>query len=324
MSLNISWLAVEGTDRVDLLARLGFEDVGETNNEFRAGDACAVSATGWLLIAMEGSQKSFVQALSLASEGRQVLACDMSEIAMGSDVRMLRDGTLSWSATYDPDKDPDNLIIVGQPPEDLADICAALKLGSDEDSNDLFEAPVDLAARICGYRPGRDRLDWTLLARKTAGRSARPRAKSLKGALDAELGPLVASLGWTLAERSDWYQRDVGGMRHDVWFTYGGGKRPYLNCGFSAKLPMAEEFLVQGLTLEKPPLGSRWRRLLNRLFGRPLTTAERIDQIVETACDDVHDIDVFLRTGMRPSHLQVFQGIAKDTWPVVPEMPPAP
>ena len=311
MSLNVSWLAVEGVDRADLLARLGLEEVGEANSEFDSGDAWAVSATGWLLLKMGGSQKAFDRALKLASPGQPVLACVMSEIAMGSDVRMLRDGAVLWSATCDLDKDPDHLIVVGQPPGELADICVTLKAAADKDTDDLFEAPVELAAKICGYQPGRDGLDWTLVAKtavaKTgAGRGSPTRPRSLKGAIDAELVPLIASLGWRPAEHKDWYQRRVGAMRHDVWFDYGGGKKPYISCSYCASEPSAEGFSVKGFCVPKVPQGSLGDRLLKRLLGRRLSPADRIDQVVKTACEEIRDIDGYLRTGVRPYNLRLY------------------
>lgn len=65
------------------------------------------------------------------------------------------EGRLVWSVQHDPEHGLEHLDIWGEPPAALEGIRDRLlaELQTLEDTDTLFNAPVDLAATICGFDP---------------------------------------------------------------------------------------------------------------------------------------------------------------------------
>jgi hypothetical protein len=170
MGINLAWFAVEDADRHDLLARLGLEEAGDSNNEVSVRYACAEFPNGWFILTTKGSHRAFERALATASAGRLAIAGELSETVMVSQTRAVRDGRQVWSVLHDPNKDLNGIEFEGEPPSNLGEILAKAQAAqkSDSEVDYIFDVPIELAAQICGYRPGDGACDWTVLQKRAA------------------------------------------------------------------------------------------------------------------------------------------------------------
>lgn len=201
MSIHLNWIAAERADTAGLLEELGLQEIGASNDEGGAAYACTVTPNGWLVL-VGGSMKLKLERLLPSLSGRQtVLGGEVSDVVMVSGLQAWRGGARLWSVTHDPDAALENLEATGEPPEALSEIearLAARQAAEQEAVDHMFEAPLELGARICGYRPDEPQPGpWMLLA--PAKPRGGPVVSSLPAAIRAELWPAVAELGWTLA-----------------------------------------------------------------------------------------------------------------------------
>ena len=326
MGINLAWLAIEGADRNELLARLGLEEAGDASNELTAKYACAESPAGWFILTTKDSDRAFEKALEVASSGRLAIAGQIVETVSASHARAVRDGVQLWSVLRDPDKDLDGLVIEGEPPRDLAEIRERLEKAqaADDHTEYMMEAPIELAERICGYRPASGRLDWSAL-RKTARAGREPKPKSLRAAIRSELVPLIQSLGWAWDEQEDMYVRVANGTRQLIWFNFLSGEKTAIQLEFAATtIGKPAKGLLQGRDLDRMDLLPFWKRLQARYLGPKSSPDFRVDQVIALAREDVMAIDAFLNTGERQSSIEVW-GPAEDSWPAwsTPGDPPA-
>jgi len=98
---------------------------------------------------------------------------------MVSFARAQQDGRPLWSVTHDPDVNLDGVTVEGTPPPELDDILARLRAQAEAEGDDevdfLFDAPQDLSASICGYRPGEQaERGWTEVRRVDQASDKRP------------------------------------------------------------------------------------------------------------------------------------------------------
>jgi hypothetical protein len=201
VSIHTNWIAVEGAEASALIEKLGFQEIGASHHPGDAAYAYARTPQGWLVFVGQSMKLDLPRLLPVVSAQAAALAGEVSDITMNSTLQMWRDGARLWSVSHDPEKAIDNLDVDGEPAADLAGITARLATAQAADEGDdvdhLFDAPLELGERICGYRadaplPG----PWILLA---PARPPGPVASALPAAIRAELLPALADLGWTLA-----------------------------------------------------------------------------------------------------------------------------
>lgn len=168
MSFDCSWIAVRGMDRDTLCGRLGLEAAGEVDSEFGADYVLNDLADGWSVVLIHDRHFEIEPALAAASEGADVLGCEMSEITMYSSLSCYRDGAQLWSVVHDPDEDVDGVSVEGEPPPAFAAILKRRQDQRDQVSNDdvdfIFDVPIDLSVSLCGFRADQcDEMTWTAL-----------------------------------------------------------------------------------------------------------------------------------------------------------------
>jgi hypothetical protein len=143
----------------------------------------------------------------------------------------------------------------------------------------------------------------------------------LKAAAEAQLVPVIRALGWEPADRKHWFLRHADGMQQELWFDFCRGKQTQILLSFFVWRgdPSARTVLVQGRIIPRLSLMPWWRRLFD-LMTRPRPTANQlVDDAIVRALEEARAIDTFLRTGERQPYVDPWWGLAKDTWPELPE-----
>ncbi len=192
---------------------------------------------------------------------------------------------MAWSVGHDPDKGLDEVQISGDPPALLSDIVRGLKQQQQADETGdvdyLFDAPIDLLARISGFRPDKEAaLEWRVLRPKSAGGRPGTELDEPVPNIRSALAPLMASLGWAatttrpdlfVPAASHEFFRIRDNLHHIMWFDFGwqaspAGDLPFFKVGFvvresgSAELPPAEP-LLSGDALRSEASPPLWKRL---------------------------------------------------------------
>jgi hypothetical protein len=201
--MNLNWIAIErAEDACQLLEDLGLQEVGAAHNEWAEGHAyaCTVMPGGWLVLTGTSLKLELDELLPTLSARRQVLAGEVYETVMVSTLQAWEAGVRLWSVVHGAEAGAETFEIAGSPPEAFTEIRArqtALQ-AEGEGGDHLFDAPLDLGAQICGYRPGEWYAGpWTLL--EPARRGSGPVLSALPTAIRAELLPALAERGWNLA-----------------------------------------------------------------------------------------------------------------------------
>jgi hypothetical protein len=322
VGLNLSWVGVQGGQKAAVLEQLGLEEIGEASGETAADYACAETPGGWLILAAKIGKFDLATTLTRLSSERLCVGCFFTEVAMGSEARASQNGEMLWSVTHDPDKGLTNLDVQGSPPPELAEIRARLEAEqvSAEDVDYMFEAPMELAASVCGYRTGEtEGLVWTLL-RRGHGATA---PKSLSAAMRAELLPLLQSLGWTLAtdrpslSKPEEIFRRLAGHEQTLCFHYASGPTTHITVWIWDTEPAAPggRHMIRARVQDLPDRRPLWARLGERL--RPSVPAgDPIDAVIEKAREHISIADSFLKTLEPSEQVRVeFSGIVAERSP---------
>jgi hypothetical protein len=200
LSIHLNWVAAERADALPLLEELGLREVGAWLDELSSAYAYTVTPQGWLVLAGASMKLKLETVLPALSAQRPILAGEVSETVMVSSLQAWGAGARLWSVLHEAGKEED-LAISGEPPAGLTEIrarLAAQQANGDEDVDYMFDAPLELGERTCGYRPDRPQPGpWIQLAPATAGTG--PVVSALPAAIRAELLPALAERGWTVA-----------------------------------------------------------------------------------------------------------------------------
>ena len=323
MGINLAWVAIQGVDKDALLAGLGFEEVGETTNELSERLACAALPGGWLVITTKSGLGALEKAVTALHEGA-VLVGEVSETVMFSRVRELQSGAVSWSVTHDPDQDPDGVQVEGAAPPQLEAIRAALMRQQEAeqhaDVDYMFDAPLELAKAVSGYRPGETGAVWSVLHGGAGG--GRKPARSLAPGVTTELIPLAESLGWSRVQQPTMgpfeFTRRRGLFYENMHLDIRNGE---IEAGFSVwdAEPPDRRCIVQGYVCpphERVPL---WR-IITGLHAKPKPPADPIAAALEKGRERLRTLEAFLVTGERTPEVLLLVGLAKATWPDVPDL----
>jgi len=197
--MKVSWLAVQNGDKARILGELGLREVGTVDEETEAHLVCGFSATGWLVVVDSFMSFDLERLLSTASAGGLAVGCYFTEVVMFSQSQAWRDGQLVWKVSHDPEKELKDLTIEGAPPAVLKGIVAQLSAKQDADVtgqvDHMFDAPVDLATALCGYRNGEPiGAPWSIVVVRSSGASQGE--STLPSLMRDELLPQLPSLGW--------------------------------------------------------------------------------------------------------------------------------
>ncbi len=160
MGFSISWMAVSGKSKDEILESLSFVDTDEEDEVNESPVSGAQLPGGWYVIFFNDvlhpdTQPAKVQRLS---KGCKILVCQIEEHVMTSTATMYENGVPIWSVVHDAQSGIYHLEQTGAPPSALDRIHAEMKAsqdeegGADADVDMLFDVPLMLAAEICGYR----------------------------------------------------------------------------------------------------------------------------------------------------------------------------
>lgn len=181
--MKASWVAVENGDKATILETLGLLEVGKIDHELEAYCCCATLPSGWFVIHANDAWFASEQLVSELSANTYAIACQMSETVMFSGVWGWRNGERVWSVEHDPEKQLDDVEVVGTAPEVLGSIRDRLvgeQKGNDQ-TDFIFEIPIELAVAMCGYKPpyfgDRPNLVLSMLTTKAAERAVQPQSQ---------------------------------------------------------------------------------------------------------------------------------------------------
>ena len=159
MGVSLSWIGVRGVSKDALLERLGLSDTGRPVDDLPDRHGCAGLPGGWTVI-LSQDLDFMSDRIAEASIGGLAVGCAMEEHLMFSEARALQDGAELWRVSHDPDRSGVyDLALDGDPPPELAGIRKALTSEQDEGGGEdagvdrIFDAPIQLVALLCGYRP---------------------------------------------------------------------------------------------------------------------------------------------------------------------------
>ena len=171
MGWRMSWVAVSGLGKAEVLARLGLEDSGEpADYRQRRTQAFADLPNGWVLLA-RGEADPFEPAeLEALSRGARLISADFDDTVMFSGASGWTNGVRDWGIDHNPERGLSDLNIEGAAPPELAAILAQARADQAEEGGDkadvdlVFDVPQALSGAICGWRPDMDNEDWDEIA----------------------------------------------------------------------------------------------------------------------------------------------------------------
>lgn len=152
MGFAVSWLAVRNNNEASVLASLGLEKTGETE-EFPESDWCSTGLGEWIVVWSNSFEPDRFRRAPSKLKG-EVIVCDVEEHVMFVSTSAFRDGTLVWRIVHDAQQALDHLTVEGKPPEALARVRAeeVARVNEDRDVDFIFEIPVRMAQEVVGFR----------------------------------------------------------------------------------------------------------------------------------------------------------------------------
>ncbi|MGD0641885.1 MAG: hypothetical protein ABSC22_14145 [Roseiarcus sp.] len=166
MGFSISWLGFEGASKADVLARLDMVDTEVADEANEAPYSIAQLPTGWTILYINDFDLGDVARLLELSRNGRVVACQVEEHAMVSAASAFLHSREEWSVAHDSGRGIYDVSTRGRPPESFADIHRRLAAEQDDAGGEraevdyIFDAPVELAAAVTGYRHDGARFAW--------------------------------------------------------------------------------------------------------------------------------------------------------------------
>ncbi len=158
MGASLSWIAVSGKSKADILACLSLvetDTLGESHD-------FAISGTplpgGWYLLALDDYAHPFVTdaALEELSSDCTVVGCQVEEHVMASAAFCFSNGKRSWSVEHESERGIHDLRESGDLPPSYQSIRTRLLAEQhsegDQQVDFVFDVPVSLAHDLCSYR----------------------------------------------------------------------------------------------------------------------------------------------------------------------------
>jgi len=164
MGYSLAWLATRGKPIESLLAELHLRrtgTVGEYTDEPIVG---APLEGGWYLLVARGCDHRMItdSVLKTISRGCRMIACSVEEHMTWSLTMEWDNGREIWSVYHQGDEEVHNLTTSGALPDFFASIRDEIMAeqaavgGADAGVDCVFEAPLELARRITGFRHSSD------------------------------------------------------------------------------------------------------------------------------------------------------------------------
>jgi len=167
MGYSISWIAVRGRPKAEVLVSLGLRDTGESDEANESPASGTELPTGWYVVFLSDLTHPFVAPATLQklSEGCEVVGCQIEEHVMFSASFCYSNGRHDWRIIHESEKGLYNLELEGTVPSFVAEIHMAAQGEQDKEgkaarADHIFEVPLRAAERLCGYRHDRWKFDW--------------------------------------------------------------------------------------------------------------------------------------------------------------------
>ncbi|HAH08763.1 MAG TPA: hypothetical protein DCL54_04700 [Alphaproteobacteria bacterium] len=169
MGFALSWIAVKGVPKEQVLAWMSLSDTGITDDAMEA-PLTGAQIPGWYVVVAK-NQLDFAREEHLfnLSRGCEVIGCVVEEHEMRCEVVCYIDANFAWRADYFGENGPDETALDSDgalPPEWAAirDTQAGLQSSGDGSIDYLFDAPLELAKAVCGFRHDLAKYDWGRIA----------------------------------------------------------------------------------------------------------------------------------------------------------------
>lgn len=152
MGFSISWMAVRDDNDTSVLASLGLEKTGETE-ESPGKHWCGTRVGEWTVVWSNSYEPARFRGAPSKLRG-QVLICDVEEHVMCASTSAFNDGIPSWRIVHDAQQAQDHLAIAGTPPESLVRIRAEpfARVSEDPEVDRIFDIPLRVAKEVAGFR----------------------------------------------------------------------------------------------------------------------------------------------------------------------------
>jgi hypothetical protein len=168
MGYSISWIAFQGKSKQEVLTLTNLVDTGEPDQGNDSSISGAELTTGWYVLFLNNFSHPYVSAMALQrfSAGCVVLGCQVEEHVMASAAFLYERGTRRWKVAHESEKGIYHVDVDGSPPQFFASLRAELsqvqdqKGGEDAEVDFMFDVPLALAAKLCGYRHDRWKFEW--------------------------------------------------------------------------------------------------------------------------------------------------------------------
>lgn len=160
MGYSQSWLAVRGKPPSAVLEALGLRGTG-TREEIAESPIVGVELpSGWFLVVADRSGHRLMRepVLQKLSAGCEVVTGDVEEHVMASVATGWKNGQRVWSVVHDAQQEMEHLATEGELPANFVGIRDELLFkqqaagGSKAGVDYIFDAPVELAKTLTGYR----------------------------------------------------------------------------------------------------------------------------------------------------------------------------
>jgi hypothetical protein len=160
MGFSISWIAISGKTKSEVLARLSLVDTTEDDEANESPVSGAQLPNDWYLLFLNDLIHPFVSEAELRrlSSDCTVLGCQIEEHVMASAAFCYSQGARIWNITHEAEKGTYNLVESGNPPSGYSELRSRLVAEQDSEGGDdadvdwIFDIPVSLAYELCGYR----------------------------------------------------------------------------------------------------------------------------------------------------------------------------
>jgi hypothetical protein len=161
MGFAISWVAIKGKSKDDVLATVELTDTAEQDEANESPISGAELGSGWYVLFLNTYGHKLVEPKSLErlSTGCEVLACMVEEHVMASSAEMYKDGQTVWHVAHQGDgEDIYDLTVAGALPASFQKIRQRLTDAQEHEGRKppevdyIFDIPLELAAEICGYK----------------------------------------------------------------------------------------------------------------------------------------------------------------------------
>lgn len=166
MGYRITWLAVKGLSKSNVLAHFGMRDTRQIDEANEAMFSIAELPTGWTILWSNDPTFARVAVCTPLSLKAPVLSAWVNETTMLSSANYFERGQYLWFVGHDAQKGMDDLDWEGDIPSQFETIknrlmtAQAANGGSQSDVDFIFDIPLELAQSICGYKHDLCEFEW--------------------------------------------------------------------------------------------------------------------------------------------------------------------